>query len=301
MSMKESLKNIDFLVYLHDKVKETYSKHLISDEKVIRKIFRHEVGREINLKNPKLFNDKLQWLKLYWHDPLATVCADKYAVREFIAHTIGKEYLNEKIGIYESVDEIDIEALPESFVLKGTHGSGYNIICKDKRNLNWTKKTKKMKRWLWSNYHWRYREWIYKDIKPRIICEKYMEDESGKPPMDYKIYCFNGEPKLVLVNIDRFNNPRENFYDPNWTFLENVGFDLDNDKEINLPPPPNFEEMLYISRKLSERFPHVRVDLYNKKGRVIFGELTFFCSSGFCKFRDDKIEKKMGDWLQLPH
>lgn len=160
------------------------------------------MGSEVNFKNPKMFNGKLQWFKLNWYDPLATKCADKYEVRKFVADRIGEEYLNELYEVYESVDEIDIDKLPKPFVLKGTHGSGFNIICKDKYKMDWDTEFKKMRRWLKTNYYWGNCEWVYKNIKPRIVCEKYMSTDDGKLLKDYKFFCFDGEPEFVSVTSD---------------------------------------------------------------------------------------------------
>lgn len=287
------------ILTIYDKSKLVYFKYLKSDKGLIRKKFRRRLDREVNLSTPTKFNDKLQWLKLYWRDPLATKCADKYEVREFIEETIGSQYLNELLGVYESVDEIDLNQLPKSFVLKGTHGSGFNIICKDKDNMDWKREFRKMKRWLRINYYWENREWVYKDIKPRIICEKYMSDEYGKPPMDYKIFCFHGGPKLIQVDVDRFGTHKRNFYNTDWTF-KNIEIENLSDNSIKIEKPATLDKMLELSKELSKDFPHVRVDFYNIKDKIIFGELTFFHHSGMGKFRPPEFEKEMGSYLELP-
>src|SRR5690625_663259 len=167
--MRETLKNNEAIVNIYDKIKESYYKYVISDEKLIKKKFQKKLDREVNLENPIKFNDKLQWLKLNWYDPLAIKCADKYEVREIVKERIGEKYLNNLIGVYEDVDDIDIDTLPNKFVLKGTHGSGFNIICTDKSKVDWNKEVKKMRVWLKRNYYYQNREWVYKDIKPRIV------------------------------------------------------------------------------------------------------------------------------------
>src|SRR5690554_3478242 len=198
--IREILKNNENIVRTYDKFKEFYYRHVISDEELIRKKFKKRLGRELELDNPIMYNDKLQWLKLNWYDPVATKCADKYEVREIIKEKIGEEYLNELIGVYESVDEIDIDKLPDKFVLKGTHGSGFNIICKDKSKMNWDEEFKKMRRWLRTNYYLQNREWVYKDITPRIICEKFLaDDDEASSLTDYKVFCFNGRPTYCQV------------------------------------------------------------------------------------------------------
>lgn len=298
-SIKSVLKKSDFIVNSYIQLRQAYYKYCVSDVTLIKKKFKERVGREVELENPIKFNDKLQWLKLNWYDPLATKCADKYEVREIIEDKIGKEYLNELYGVYESVDEIDLDELPNSFVLKGTHGSGFNIICKDKNNMDWDVEFKKMKRWLRTNYYWQNREWVYKDIKPRIVCEKYMSDSNGEPPNDYKIFCFNGEPKLILVTFDRLTHLTHKYYDPDWN-VKDIEITYPNNREVNIPRPEFLDEMLDISRKLSKGFPHVRVDLYCVENKIIFGELTFFHMSGMSQFRPAEFEIEMGNWLKLP-
>ena len=189
--IREILEYNEIVVKTYDKIKKNYYKYLISDEKLVKNRFKKRLGREVDLENPIKFNDKLQWLKLNWHDSIATKCVDKYEVRKIIQEKIGKEYLNDLIGVYESIDDIDMDELPDKFVLKGTHGSGFNIICKDKCNMKWDEEFKKMKRWLRINYYLQNREWVYKDIKPRIICEKYLEEFETGELRDYKIFCFN--------------------------------------------------------------------------------------------------------------
>lgn len=274
------------------------NKHFISSELSIKYTFKHRLKRRLDLKNPELYNDKLQWLKLYWRDDLAILCADKYEVREYVKQTIGYEYLNELFGVYDSIDQINIDSLPNQFILKGTHGSGFNIICLDKGMFNQNKEFKKLDLWLRINYFYKGREWVYQTIQPRIIAEKYLCDTHGNPPMDYKIYCFNGIPRLIQVDIDRFNHHKQNFYDCEWNFRD-VHIWCENDKELMIDKPLNFDKMLEISCVLSKPFPHVRVDLYNLEGKILFGELTFFHLNGYMPFIDSSLEKEMGDWLDL--
>src|SRR5699024_3384766 len=209
---RRALKRNEYIVNLYKNLRYIYFKNFLSDERLIRYRFRKKMGREVELENPVKFNDKLQWLKLNWYDPLATKCADKYEVRNFVKERIGEEYLNEIYAVYESVDEIDIDTLPDSFVLKATHGSGDNVICKDKNEINWNKALKKMKKSLKKNLFWTTREWVYKDIKPRIICEKYIEQKENTELRDYRFFRFNGEPKFISVDLSITNkhNTRRN-------------------------------------------------------------------------------------------
>ncbi len=297
--IKEKLKSNESIVKFYDGVKSVYYKYLVSDEQLIRRKFKKRLGREVNLKNPVKYNDKLQWLKLNWYDPMATKCADKYEVRQIIKEKIGEKYLNKLIAVYESVDEIDIAKLPDKFVLKGTHGSGFNIICRDKSKMNWDEEFKKMRRWLRTNYYLQNREWVYKHIKPRIICEKYLEEFEIRELRDYKVFCFNGVPKIIQVDFDSFKDHKINFYDLDWNFID-VQIKYPNDKSANIKKPKHLTEILDLSRTLAADFPHVRVDFYYLDNRIVFGELTFFNESGMGQFDSEQFEVAMGDWLRLP-
>ncbi len=284
---------------IYERLMDNYYKYCMTDQQLVEKKFKKYTGREVVLDAPVKYNDKLQWLKLYWRDPKATLCADKYEVRKIVEDTIGAQYLNELIAVYDKVEDIDLDQLPDSFVLKGNHGSGFNIICKHKKDLDWPKAKKLMRHWLKRNYHWSKREWVYKDIKPRIVCEKYLEEMDVGELRDYKIFCFNGEPKVIEVDFDRFVAHKRNIYDLDWHLLEG---------EIKYPRDPNYiiekpdklEEMLDLSRILAQGFPHVRVDFYIVEDRLYFGELTFFHESGTGAFRPEAFEIEMGNWIELP-
>lgn len=295
--MYNVLKKNERVVSIYDNLNMFYYKYLTSDEKIIRRRFKKKLGREVVLNNPILFNDKIQWLKLNWYDYKATQSADKYEVRKLI----NDEYLNELYAVYDSVEEIDISKLPTSFVLKGTHGSGFNIICTDKTKMNWEEEFKKMRRWFKINYYLYSREWVYKDIKPRIICEKFIEQNDGKELRDYRFFCFNGEPKFITVdfNITDKKKTRRNLYDLDWNLTEN---EISYPKEVNLQidKPAKLNEMITLSKKLSSTFPHARIDFYYIKEKIIFGEITFFHQSGMGNIKPIEFEKKMGEWLKLP-
>ncbi len=299
-SLRELLKNSDLIVNLYDFIQELYYKHFISDVGLIKKRFKESVGREVELNNPIRFTDKQQWLKLNWYDPLAVKCADKYAVREFIKERIGQKYLNDLYGIYESVNDIDIDKLPNAFVLKGTHGSGFNIICKDKTQMNWHEEFKKIKRWLKKNYYWQNREWVYKNIKPRIVCEKYLTEENYYNSLtDYKIYCFNGIPKYCQVIRGRGVNETIDFYDTEWGHMPFTGLRPLTMSDKNYTKPKKYEKMLDLAKRLSENFPFVRVDFYYIKDKIYFGELTFFPLSGIGRFEPPEWDLIVGNLLQL--
>lgn len=302
VSLKKVLNKSERIINLYYKSKENYYKYLISDKNLVKKKFKVRLGREVELENPIKFNDKLQWLKLNWYDPLATICADKFKVREIVTEKIGEEYLNELYGVFESVEEIDINKLPNSFVLKGTHGSGFNIICKDKSRMNWDEEFKKMRRWFKFNYFWQNREWVYKDIKPRIICEKFIAQEEESELRDYRFFCFNGEPKFITVDfsITDKEKTRRNLYDLEWNLMEQ---EISYPKELTMKveKPNKLNEMISLSKKLSSSFPHARVDFYYIKEKIIFGEITFFHQSGMGKVKPIEFEEEMGNWLQLPN
>jgi hypothetical protein len=297
-TLKEVIKKSELINQFYYSFTQVINKYFISDIQAIRFIFKHRLGRILDLNNPTKYNDKLQWLKLNWYDPYAKICADKYTVREVVEKEIGIDVLNELYATYYNVHDINIDELPNSFVLKVTSGSGFNIICLDKNKFNWKKEFKKIQRWMNFDYSLKGREWVYKGLNPRIVFEKYLSDEKGNPPMDYKIYCFNGAPKLIQVDIDRFGTHLQNFYDIDWNFRD-VRIWCDNNKNHIISKPINLDKMIEISQTLSKPFPHVRVDLYNLNGKIIFGELTFFHLNGYAKFKDENLEIEMGNWLDL--
>lgn len=272
---------------------------LIPDKLFLKIKFKYHIGKKLNLKNPQTFNEKLQWLKLYDRNPLYTKLVDKYEVRKYIAETIGEEYLIPLIGIYNSIEEINWNSLPNKFVLKCTHGSGANIICSDKSKLDIEDAKIKLKKWMQRNWYWYGREWPYKNVKPRIVCEKYMVDESGTELKDYKIFCFNGEPKLIQVDYNRFSGHKRNLYDINWNYLP-VSIKYPSYPNIIITKPKKLKEMLELARLLSKDYPHVRVDFYYVNNKIYFGEMTFYHGSGFEKFIPKEFEFKMGNLLKLP-
>lgn len=295
--LKSKIKDNEFLFNFLYIIKYDFFSRIISDEVFIKKLFRKKMGRNVNLKKPTTYNDKLQWLKLNWYNPDAVKCADKYEVRDFVKNRIGANYLNELYAVYDSIDKIDLSILPNSFVLKGTHGSGFNFICRDKSQVNWKTEFKKMKRWLKINYYWQNREWVYKKIKPRIICEKLLVDEEGKLPKDYKFFCFDGEPQFMFIASDRGVGTKFDFYDLEWNKIPVSQYYPTSNYTI--PKPENLEEILELSRKLSKGFPHVRVDFYLNEHDIIFGELTFFHFSGTKKFVPEIYDEIIGEYLDL--
>lgn len=266
---------------------------------VIEKQFKERVGYTPNLDNPKTFNEKLQWLKLNNENPLITKCADKYLVREYIKEKIGEEYLIPLLGVYNTPDEIDFDKLPNQFVMKVNWGSGQNIIVKDKSILDIKDANKKLTEWIKknSNHYYFSFEWSYKNIKPKIIIEKYIEEMSGSL-LDYKFFCFNGIPTYVQIDVDRFTNHKRCFYDMN--FIKQNFTTYYPLYTGNIDKPENFEAMIEFSKILSKNFPFARIDFYNLNGNIKFGEITFYHGNGMEPFTPAEWDYKLGDMLKLP-
>jgi hypothetical protein len=297
--MKINKKNyyIYFINQLFLKIKIMF---FVNHKKHLNDKFKSRIGRDINFDNPTLYNDKLQWLKLYWRDELAIKCANKYYVRDFIKENIGDKYLNNLYGVYDKPNDINFEILPSKFALKATHASGLNIICEDKAKLDIKKSISEMKRWLIVDYSIHNLEWVYKS-KPKIICEEYLGDNQTDELKDYRFFCFNGKPKFISVDFSITNKKktRRNLYDLNWKLID-AEITYPKETSYELEKPKKLNEMIELSRKLSKPFPHVRVDFYYLKDEIYFGELTFFHQSGMGPIRPLEFEKQMGDWLILP-
>lgn len=254
---------------------------------------------EPNLNDPKEFMEKILWLKLYHYTENYGKYVDKFEVRNYIEEKIGKKYLNELIGIYNSASEINFNELPNQFVIKGTHGSGYNIIVKDKNELNIAKTKKQINKFLSQNYYHKFRESIYKNVKPRIIIEKYISEIDNDSLIDYKFHCFHGQPKYVFVQKNKSENISKCFYDLNWNRVLPEKF-IPAFSNSNFTKPDNFEEMIQIAQKLSEGFIFLRVDLYSIGNKIIFGELTFFSNAGLVRSSIERFNKEFGELIKLP-
>lgn len=274
--------------------------HVPDDEYLERK-FKAAMGTELDLADPKTFNEKLQWLKLYDRKPEYTMMVDKLKVRGYIKETLGEEYLIPLLGSWDDPDEIDFDALPNQFVLKCNHNSGLGMcICKDKSKLDVKKVKAELKRGLKQNYYLTGREWPYKDVKPRIIAEQYLTCD-GRDIDDYKVHNFNGIPKMVLVCRDRFKATglTEDFYSDTWEHLD-VKRPNHPNAEVRIECPEKLKEMLELSTKLAKGIPFVRTDFYVVDHKVYFGEITFYPASGFGKFVPEEWDHIFGEWIVLP-
>ena len=257
------------------------------------------MGKYPDLNNPKTFNEKIQWLKLHNRKPEFSAMVDKYEVKKLIAERMGEEYLIPTLGVWERFEEIDFDALPEQFVLKCTHDSGGLVICKDKSKLDLEQAKRKITNSLHTNYYWHGREWPYKNVKPRIIAEKYMVDESGVELKDYKIFNFGGQPKLIQVDFNRFVKHTKNIYDTEWNYL-NVAINYPTDPTVAIKKPECLNKMLEMAKELSADIPFLRTDFYVVNEKIYFGELTFSPGSGFMRITPESFDLEMGSWIPLP-
>jgi hypothetical protein len=272
----------------------------MDDEKYLKKMYKGIFGRELNLSHPQSYTEKLQWLKLNDRKPEYTVMVDKCDVKEYVKNIIGEQYIIPTLDVWNDARSINFEQLPKQFVLKCTHDSSGLVICKDKNKLDFETSRKNLEKALKKNYYYCFREWPYKDVRPRIIAEKYMEDEETGTLKDYKILCFNGEPKLIELHSERFtSNHTQDFYDVSWNKLSISQYGENTSDKVE-EKPRLLSEMLRLSKVLAEGIPHIRVDWYIVDERLYFGELTFYDSSGFSKFDDSKDDELLGSWLDLP-
>jgi hypothetical protein len=275
-------------------------KKIIPDKMYIRMQYFKHFHRFLNLKNPKTFNEKLQWLKLYERRPQYTMMVDKYEVRKYIAEKIGEEYLIPLHGVWENVEDINFDSLPNQFVLKCTHDSGSVIICRDKLSFNIEEAKTKISKALKKNAFYYGREWPYKNVKPRVIAEKYMVDETGEL-RDYKVHNFNGVPKVILICSERFAETGlcEDFYNTSWEKLD-LSRPIHKNSDKEQIQPNEFYKMIEISQNISKDISFVRVDFYSVKDKLYFGEITLFPASGMEKFEPGAWDDEFGSWIKLP-
>lgn len=270
----------------------------IPDRPYLQWLFHYVFGYRLDLKHPTTFNEKLNWLKLYDRNPLYTQLVDKYEVKQWVANKIGSEYVIPTLGVYESVSDIAFDDLPNQFVLKCTHDSGSTIVCKDKESFNFSEARQKLAHSLELNHFLELREWPYKNCRRRIIAEQYVDDENSDALQDYKWWCFGGVPKYMYFSV-KTDSIYENFYDMDFNPVYfNHGF-LRHSPEFQKPAA--FEEMKRLSEELSSNIPFVRCDFYFVKGRVFFGELTFYDWGGMQPFNAQEDDVFLGELIKLPH
>ncbi len=275
-----------------------YSLRWIPDEPYIQLNYFARFHRFANLINPYSYNEKINWIKLHDHNPVYTKLVDKLEVKSFVMDKIGKEYVIPTLGSWDSFDDIEIESMPDKFVLKCTHDSEGIIIVKDKNSLNLRAAKKKLETALHQNFFYIGREWAYKNVVPRILAEPYLEDCEYGELRDYKFFCFDGEPKALYIASNRsIDDVKFDYYDMEFKHLD-IRQKYQNSSE-NITKPVMFDEMVRISKELSKGFKHVRVDLYEVNKEVYFGELTFYPLGGFIPFDPPVWDEIFGEWLKL--
>ncbi len=299
--MKKIIKYIKYpssiIVYLMNK---GYFKWL-NDKTYLKIKYRIIMNTKLNLENPQTFNEKLQWLKLYDRNPEYIKMVDKYEAKKYVANIIGEKYIIPTLGVWDKFEDIEFEKLPKQFVLKPTHTSGNVFICKDKEKINYKQLKKMINKWLKRNYYLIHREWPYKNVKPRIIAEKYMQNKNDEELKDYKFYCFNGKVDYVMVCTEReTGHPKFYFYNRIWNFMKNMTNDGIKSKDKSMiNKPENIEKMFEIAEILSKGKRFVRLDLYNVDGRIYFGEFTFFPQAGFDTNRRKETDEIFSEKLQI--
>ncbi len=275
---------------------------ILSDKTYLKICFRLKMNKKLDLKNPQTYNEKLQWLKLYDRKQEYSILVDKYDVKNKVASIIGEEYIIPTLGVWDRFSDIDFDALPNQFVLKCTHDSGGLVICKDKAKFDIEKAKKKIEKSLKGNYYWHGREWPYKSVKPRIIAEKFMEDDKTGELRDYKFFCFDGDVKCVFIATDRQSDKEETKFDFFDMEFNHLPFTNGHPNAKFAPSKPEqFELMKTLACKLSVGIPQSRVDFYEVNGKVYFGEITFFHWSGMKRFEPHEWDYTFGSWIKLPN
>lgn len=275
----------------------------IRDDVYLRWRFRLIFGKKLDLEHPRGYNEKINWLKLYNKNPLYTKLVDKAEAKGLVSPIIGEDKIIKTLGIWDNFDDIDFDKLPNQFVIKSTNGGGGTgvVICKDKSSFNFRAAKKRIEKSM--TYNWKYeREWVYKDIKPRIIAEEFLYNEDGTDLVDWKLHCFNGEPKVLFCASDRYTLGEKlkfDWYDMQLNHLPIKSKGYDNTNKT-IAPFPEWEQMKNVARKLSKGIPYVRVDLYLINHKIYFGELTFFHDGGVVALEPIEWENIFGDWIYIP-
>lgn len=270
----------------------------LHDKKYLELRYEFLMNKKLNLNNPKTFNEKLQWLKLNDRKDCYTNMVDKYEAKEYVSKIIGSHIIP-TLGVYDKFDDINFDKLPNQFVIKCTHDSASLVIVKDKSKFDIQSAKVKINKCLRNNYYYLGREWPYKNVKPRIIVEKYMEDSTSKDLKDYKFFCFDGRPEVLYISTgSHTDNQQIAFFDMNYNLLNIKRTDY-NDYDTLPNKPKEFEKMKKFASMLSKNIPHLRVDFYEVDGNVYFGELTFYTGSGYIPFTNEKYDRKLGDYIKI--
>lgn len=293
-----SLKPSHWKTGMHNRIIRCAS-HVLSDEQFIKFNFRLRMGYPLNLDNPKTFNEKLNWLKLNDHNPLYTKMADKYDVKKYVKERIGEEYVVPCLGVWNNLDDMDFDTLKYPCVLKATNDSSGTIICRSRDSINPSAIRKRLSVSMKRNWYAQSREWVYKDIEPRIIADEFLDDGSGHELRDYKFWCFNGEPRYMYVT-NKAADVFENFYD-----MDFKPVDINHGFKRHVPEfecPDGFDMMKSLCKRLLEGIdvPFVRIDFFYVKGKIYFGEFTFYDWGGMRPFSNTEWDYKLGEYLKLP-
>lgn len=301
--MRKYKKIIDLIInpkHIVSGILYLFSPYIKNDVWYVKARYFTHTGKKLNIHNPQTFNDKLNWLKLYNHNPLYTQMVDKIEAKKYVAQTVGEKYIIPTLGIWDSSKDIDFDSLPNQFVIKCNHNSNV-IICRDKSKANLEKIRKSLEKGLQHDYYLKDREWPYKNVKRRIIAEAFMSDGVSQDLTDYKFFCFNGIPKYCQVIKDRNTKETIDFFDMEWNHQSFIGLNPIAENAKHKPiRPTTLEEMKMVARKLSQGLPFSRIDLYEINGHVFFGEITFFPASARGSFRPQKWDYTFGSWIKLP-
>lgn len=272
---------------------------ILPDSMYLKIMYFRNMKKKLNLKQPKTYNEKIQWLKINDRNPIYTSLVDKYEVRNYVEEKIGKQYLIPLLGVWTNVDDIDISRLPNQFVLKTNHDSGGVRICKSKDKFDFAEAKSFLNKRMKENYYYLLREWPYKNVKKRIIAEEYLNDLDNVDLADYKFFCFNGKVKFLFVATERHSKEETkfDFFDSEFNHLEIQNGHPNSDKKLK--KPFNFDEMITLAERLSEDIKHVRVDLYSVNNKIYFGELTFHHFSGVVPFKPEKWDYEFGEMLDI--
>lgn len=272
-----------------------------NDTNYLKLLHKLYTKRPLDLKNPKSFSEKLNWLKLYNRIPEYTIMVDKVKAKEWVSERIGLQYIIPTIGVWEKPEDIDFDSLPNKFVLKCNHNSGTGMfICRDKNHLDKKRVIRNLRKGLRENYYSGYREWPYRDVPRRVLAEQFMEDENGELDLvDYKFFCFNGDPFMMYISQDHSEHPTTDFFDMDFQRLPIRMKDPNSEGIVR--KPEHFEEMKRLATILCKGIPHLRVDFYIVNNRVYFGELTFFHNAGFTEIHPEEWDRRIADMIKLPH